>query len=26
VALTWHPVTIEQYIIEWADELKESNI
>lgn len=26
VALTWHPVNIEQYVIEWADELKESNI
>lgn len=23
VALTWHPMTIDQHIIEWADELKE---
>jgi hypothetical protein len=25
VALTWHYSTIEQYIIEWADELKQNN-
>jgi hypothetical protein len=25
VALTWHPITIEQYIIEWSEELKENN-
>jgi hypothetical protein len=25
VALTWHPITIEQYLIEWSNELKENN-
>jgi hypothetical protein len=25
VALTWNEITIEQYIIEWSDELKENN-
>lgn len=25
IALTWHNSTIEQYIIEWSNELKENN-
>jgi hypothetical protein len=25
VALTWHHSTIEQYVIEWADQFKQNN-
>jgi len=25
IAMTWHPMTIDQYIIELAEELKENN-
>lgn len=25
IAMTWHPMTIDQYIIELADELRENN-
>ena len=25
IAMTWHPMTIDQYIIELADELKQNN-